>query len=1176
MLTKKITRRYPGLKYLLIVLLLGFLPVTWLKSGYLIRPEEVGYLDYSNLFSKYLFSWSEHSTNGAPVSYSNHLALFPVGLIYKAFDMAGLSSSYSQLFILVLYFQVALISSYFLVKFFTKNPLVALYSSVFYGFTFYMMSTFFYTSKMIQMAIMPLLFYLSYQFLNTGRFKYICYNFLLLLLCMGLFANPANALTTLLVYPVCVCYFLVEKNNVKFMQLFTRIWHFIASTLPVICYVFLVYFYSVLSPGLYQSIRENNAFSHSFLSTKITSILQNFQGAWWESEGVYNPWISLLSNGSLIASSLFLSLLLFVGFYTVKGVSEVRKYLFWFLLVLIFIFLAKGTSEPLSFIYSGMFKYFPGFFMFRESWAKFTPILIFCSTVAFSLSLLSLERFKFGRLLLSRILPIALLINAAPFFMGGLYNRQNAQYTSNFDVKIPNYWKEARLWSIKNQTVNVLSLPVMYEDQEYYNWYEGRVGNFVGYLPQTYLFSNSIGIRDSGFLTQHGLLRFYSPRMLAFLNVDYILDQKDVVNGSLGSPYSVENLTKDGVIEKAPEKTFGKLDFYKVSAKYLLPRVYSPGNVWNYLGDVQAISLAVKLPYFPENGVWTLAQGRSSIDNLHNNVIVAPQRVNAIRKDFSSWNSGWAWPVVVSTDPSSWKYYLMRLKEFLILNLTFDPLQKLDSEIWLAAKRVSEVQSYSLAPELRDRVIRSYVEAAKNVFLKIENTDLPKRDDAFWSMVGKVVMYVKRSNQTLHALGVSEELLAEADKNYNDFVLWVEDTSNSTCSDYCFALTADRNGVYDLLLSKRGLEDVSATDIFVEVYDYVQKVRVNAYDYNGDWYKFGPINLEVGKKYKLGFNLPDASNLISGGEWLLDDSLTSSNSIRMEPQSSIPSSLVSEGVSELGHSAHIMSSMVFHKKLTEWLPAQNYEIAFDYYTSNGKLGVAVIEDVLDFDSSVSGFIPTKKKITYRRELESLCKKQEFLSGECKSHFYDEFLSSHQSTGAYIYVYSFGNSSDKFPDILIDQVALKRVRSPVAFLKYGEDSTRATPKIGSERLSPVKYKINVSASESSYDIVFGQNYNPGWRLYKAKSASSSLLRDFLPLDFSKDFVPQHYVANGYANGWVIPKDFGGGELIIEYWPQRYFYIMDLLIGLSIVFAITYVVLTPFKVLLYKMRKSAHDR
>ncbi|MBU0649699.1 hypothetical protein KKG63_00665, partial [Patescibacteria group bacterium] len=110
-------------RHIFILIILGLLPITWFRFGYLLRPEEVGYIDYSYLFEKFLFAWSEHSTNGSPVSYADHLALFPVGFLYKFFELIHVSPLAAQYIILIAYLETTLISMYLLVKHLIKDSL---------------------------------------------------------------------------------------------------------------------------------------------------------------------------------------------------------------------------------------------------------------------------------------------------------------------------------------------------------------------------------------------------------------------------------------------------------------------------------------------------------------------------------------------------------------------------------------------------------------------------------------------------------------------------------------------------------------------------------------------------------------------------------------------------------------------------------------------------------------------------------------------------------------------------------------------------------------------------------------------------------------------------------------------------------------------------------------------
>ena len=64
------------------------------------------------------------------------------------------------------------------------------------------------------------------------------------------------------------------------------------------------------------------------------------------------------------------------------------------------------------------------------------------------------------------------------------------------------------------------------------------------------------------------------------------------------------------------------------------------------------------------------------------------------------------------------------------------------------------------------------------------------------------------------------------------------------------------------------------------------------------------------------------------------------------------------------------------------------------------------------------------------------------------------------------------------------------------------------------------------------LVFSDSFDDRW----------SAVQDGLPL--------RHVVANGYANGWIVP-DPGAGDIVLSFWPQRSF---ELGIGVSIVLAL----------------------
>lgn len=91
------------------------------------------------------------------------------------------------------------------------------------------------------------------------------------------------------------------------------------------------------------------------------------------------------------------------------------------------------------------------------------------------------------------------------------------------------------------------------------------------------------------------------------------------------------------------------------------------------------------------------------------------------------------------------------------------------------------------------------------------------------------------------------------------------------------------------------------------------------------------------------------------------------------------------------------------------------------------------------------------------------------------------------------------------------------------------------KIDFLKINPVKYLAKVEA-QSPFWLIFSESYHPGWKAYIKKGNFTGLLKE-------------HFVANGYANGWYIDhsvasdklsdKDFSQFEILIQYAPQRLF-------------------------------------
>lgn len=143
------------------------------------------------------------------------------------------------------------------------------------------------------------------------------------------------------------------------------------------------------------------------------------------------------------------------------------------------------------------------------------------------------------------------------------------------------------------------------------------------------------------------------------------------------------------------------------------------------------------------------------------------------------------------------------------------------------------------------------------------------------------------------------------------------------------------------------------------------------------------------------------------------------------------------------------------------------------------------------------------------------------------------------------------------------------------------SRDSVPKIEFKRVSPVKYRVIVHNAKNKFPLVFSETYHRSWRLYgssteHAVSNGADGENFSLPQGsvyetwFKRPVVSEnnHLVANSYANSWIIDpaelcrsssycQKVGDGyemNLVIEFWPQRLFY-LGLLIGAFLLLAMS---------------------
>lgn len=126
--------------------------------------------------------------------------------------------------------------------------------------------------------------------------------------------------------------------------------------------------------------------------------------------------------------------------------------------------------------------------------------------------------------------------------------------------------------------------------------------------------------------------------------------------------------------------------------------------------------------------------------------------------------------------------------------------------------------------------------------------------------------------------------------------------------------------------------------------------------------------------------------------------------------------------------------------------------------------------------------------------------------------------------------------------------LKKVKAECVLPPVFVKKTNSDLKISFRKINPTRYLVNVQEATWPYTLFLAQNYSPEWKLQvqNAKGQNQDLADS------------RHFLASGGTNGWQInPEDVGSETnyvLVIEYWPQRLFYIGGIISLLTVIFCL----------------------
>ncbi len=132
----------------------------------------------------------------------------------------------------------------------------------------------------------------------------------------------------------------------------------------------------------------------------------------------------------------------------------------------------------------------------------------------------------------------------------------------------------------------------------------------------------------------------------------------------------------------------------------------------------------------------------------------------------------------------------------------------------------------------------------------------------------------------------------------------------------------------------------------------------------------------------------------------------------------------------------------------------------------------------------------------------------------------------------------------------------------------------TPQLEYKQINPTKYIVNVQGAIESFPLIFSENFHPGWKIYVQPAQNENLDGGkFYDLMFRKPVLAdKHFTANNFANAWwvdleelqrqgkITPSSDGTYDfsIVIEFEPQRFFYIGLFISGLTLISCLGYLI------------------
>jgi len=1097
-----------------ILFVISLTPLLWFSPDHMVLGLDSGYpINFINHFNTRLFTWFSPFNFGT--DFTAVTGQIPQFALLAFIKIIGVSTYSVQKVTFVFWFFTMALSMYLFTSYLYKDKkywIIRLVAVFLYVYNFHLFSFWVQGAQATFSAyiLLPVVTLLLFKFFNeeispikTAVLINIAYLFFNM---GGIYGLPLAGPTIISAITIFIFYAALnfKKDIKKFMKRFVLLIAFFLPLMFLLNAYSLLPFISSFGQQFSDTVKseggiESTVYWAKYISTYDSYInLFRLQGdnSWYNNPYHYSK--IFFNNPLLIFTSFLFPTLTYVSYFLVKIRKEKLIVLFFMLLSLVAIFFSAGIHYPFGFIYEAMMRYVPGFAAFRSPYYKFIPALYFSFSILVGISVYYLSqktkiKYYFGVLFL-----LIILMYHYPFFQKEWATIDKPLSSM---VKVPDYILE--FGKMKNDSpldYRTLMVPPFYNYHalKAYEWGYYSISSIsLAITDKQFVYNNQSGFFEGAYLIDELYAKLREEKHDEFRELAKKLYIKEILlTEDIAFNYR-DALTENPEIYKKilDDKRFfqvvwrkGKWTLYsinsikeinKISVKNSLKTFYA-GNHWDFTGLFSSIG---------DSFVIQGEQFKDLISRVPTSEKVIPYK--CISCEISKVNKQKIEKFSVKMLPGSAIYPLKLYSEKIIEGKTQTKEQLLDLYLGFSLKRIMELDRLNELP-VKKNSTDNWIEALKLL-------------DFYWKKMAVI-----------------------AEQNYlktdNFFML-------SKIYDYG---TYEKDVLIKLYLNKTQNEPLKS--IFSSSLWSMQKVLsdIDKIFKEYDWSKTFAydIKTESLKARDIEFNvttLPrdDSNRPLFPATYLLDGQLLS---VSEKQQKEFKISNVDPKFSKLilffqNLPDNILSlqktRVIFPEKTENCLYSQIKNYRWDKkYTIRTKIQDIESQPIIyvkrDYGVFATESTPILKSNYFNPDNVFLPELKKNGDGVIFN-----FSGKQNDFGASVYLCS---SILTDPSSVFKEIEFREVFEPKIYNKESLILKQITPpEISFKKINPTKYLVSVKNAKGPYTLEFLEGFSPLWKLNFVNS--------------SDEVSDNHFILNGYANGWYIEKS-GNYSLEINFYTQKF--------------------------------------